>query len=98
MAREGLVVIFYFDIIVDALFLELDLELCADGRQKGLKVVEEIHFCHPELEVEEIQKLPFHQVNFCQTEAKAVITLDTGVSGPVFILGTRIVQVFGCQD
>lgn len=58
-------------------------------------MVKEVFFGHAEVEVEEVEELPFHQVDLCQAEAKAVITLHARISGPVLVLWARIVEVLG---
>lgn len=61
-------------------------------------MVEEIFLRHAEVEVEEVEQLSFHEVDLDQTKAKAVVTLDAGVSGPVLVLGTRVVDILGGKD
>ncbi len=61
-------------------------------------MMEEVFFCHAEVEVEEVEELSFHKVDLGQAEAKPVMPLHTGISGPVLVLRTRIVQVLGSKD
>jgi hypothetical protein len=84
--------------VKDLLFLTLEFELQTDRSKEGFKVVEEIFLSHSQVEVEEEKELSFHQVDFCQAEAKALITLHACIPGPVLVLWARVIQIFGRQD
>jgi hypothetical protein len=79
-----------------SLVLEFDLE--SDWCEKGLEVGEEVFFGDPSVKVEQEEQLSLHQVDLSQSEAEAFVSLYTCVSGPMFVLGARVVQVLGCED
>lgn len=78
------------------LVLEFDLE--PDGCEKGLEVGEEVFFADSSVEIEQEQQLPLHQIDLSQGETKALTSLHRCVSGPMLVLGARIVQALGCKD
>ena len=58
---------------------------------------EQIILSDPQIEVKKKQQLSFHQVHLSQREPKAFETLDCCVSGPMFVLRARVVQVL-CSE
>lgn len=61
-------------------------------------MVVKIVFSHPEIPIEEAEKLLLHEVNFSQAEAEVVVPTDGGIASPVLILGRGVVEVFRGQD
>ena len=74
------------------------MELGTDGREEGLKVGVQILRSDAEVPVQEEEELLFHQVDFCDGEAKSFVAADCRVSSPVFVLGRRVVEVLGSED
>lgn len=66
-------------------FLQLHLE--ADGSEEWFEVVEKILLRHSGIEIEEVQELSLHQVDFSQPKTEALEPSDGGVSRPVLVLG-----------
>jgi hypothetical protein len=61
-------------------------------------MVEEVIFSHAKVEIEEIEELSLHEIDFGQAEAKSVIPLDAGIPGPVLVLRTGVVEVLGSKN
>lgn len=61
-------------------------------------MMKEIFLCDAKIEVEEVEQLPFHQIDFCKAKAKTIITLHVCVSCPVLVFRTGIVQILCSED
>jgi hypothetical protein len=68
------------------LLLEFHLE--SNGSQEGFEVLEEVLFRHSGVEVEQVKKLPLHQVHLSQSKPEAFESLHRGISCPVLVLRT----------
>ncbi len=75
--------------------LQLEFHLESDGSQEGFEMVEEVLLGYSGIKVEKVEKLPLHQVHLSQGKAEAFEALHRGVSCPVLVLRTRVVQVLG---
>ena len=53
---------------------------------------------NPQVPVEKVEQLLFHEVDFGDGEAKVLVTSYGGVACPVLILWRRVVEVLGCED
>lgn len=71
---------------VELVLLVLKLELESNGCQEGLEVIEEVLLRHSAVEVEEVQHLSFHQIDFSQAKREPIVSLHCSVSCPVFVL------------
>lgn len=79
--------------------LELGLFLLkADRSEERLKVGKEILTCDSQIPVKEEKELLFHEINFCDGEAKAFEAFHRRIPSPVFILGRAVIQVLGRED
>lgn len=58
----------------------------------------EIVLGHPEIPIEKAEELFFHEIDFGQIEAEAIVTLHAGITRPVLVLWRRIVQILRRQD
>lgn len=76
----------------------LQVQIEASPAQEWLQVVEEVFLRHAEVEVEKVEELSFHEVDLGQAKAKAIKTLDAGVSGPMLVLWTRVVKILSGED
>ena len=80
-----------------SLFL-LQFHLETDWGQEWLEMEEEILLGNSGVEVQQVQHLPFHQVDLSQAKTKSFETFDRGISCPVLVLGAGIIEVLCCQD
>lgn len=79
--------------------LEIGLFLLKpNGSEEGLEMAIEILVCYSQIPVEEEKELLFHEINFCDGEAKTLEAFDRRIPSPMFILGGAVVQILGCED
>lgn len=69
-----------------------------DRGQEGLEVVVEIVFGDPQIPTEQAEKLPLHQIDFCQAEAEVLEAGHSSVACPVLVLRRGVVEVLGSKD
>ena len=60
--------------------------VCADWCKERFKVSVKIVFTDDQVELEEVEELLLHEVDFGQAESKAIVALDSGVTSPVLVL------------
>lgn len=61
-------------------------------------MIVEIFFGDSKVPIEKAKKLLLHKVYLCQAETEVIVTRDSSVSCPMFILGRGIVKVLGGED
>lgn len=79
-------------------FLLLGDETLAVGNKEGLEVGEQVLLGDAQVPIQQEEELAFHEVDLGEGEAEVVEPLHCGVTGPVFVLGARVVEVLGGED
>ena len=79
-------------------FLLLGYQALAVGDEKRLEISEEILLGDAQVPVQKEEELAFHEVDLREREAETFESLHCSVTGPMLVLGTGVVQIFGGQD
>lgn len=70
----------------------------AVGNEEGLEVGEQVLLGDAQVPIKEEEELAFHEVDLWEGEPEAFESLHCGVTGPVFVLGARVVEVLSGED